>query len=127
MMSESRNLVFFFFNDTATTEIYTLSLHDALPISEAAALQADSRPHRIADLHLVLAKMYLHKNVDKLVDQLELYLKEAPNGSESDRVWKRSRLQNGNSRYSEHHCQLGGFIWVQRLCPRMVESASLVG
>jgi len=25
-------VVFFFFNDTATTEIYTLSLHDALPI-----------------------------------------------------------------------------------------------
>src|SRR3712207_9080564 len=28
-----RFLLFFFFNDTATTEIYTLSLHDALPIS----------------------------------------------------------------------------------------------
>src|SRR2546430_7607947 len=28
---------FFFFNDTATTEIYTLSLHDALPISELLA------------------------------------------------------------------------------------------
>src|SRR5690349_23716974 len=27
--------LFFFFNDTATTEIYTLSLHDALPIFEA--------------------------------------------------------------------------------------------
>src|SRR2546423_3415721 len=27
---------FFFFNDTATTEIYTLSLHDALPISDIA-------------------------------------------------------------------------------------------
>src|SRR5258707_7327187 len=27
-----RILLFFFFNDTATTEIYTLSLHDALPI-----------------------------------------------------------------------------------------------
>src|SRR5438874_8157473 len=27
--------IFFFFNDTATTEIYTLSLHDALPISMA--------------------------------------------------------------------------------------------
>src|SRR2546430_6640334 len=27
--------LFFFFNDTATTEIYTLSLHDALPISPA--------------------------------------------------------------------------------------------
>src|SRR2546426_12044502 len=29
--------LFFFFNDTATTEIYTLSLHDALPISAYAA------------------------------------------------------------------------------------------
>src|SRR2546430_8877256 len=29
--------LFFFFNDTATTEIYTLSLHDALPIFAAAA------------------------------------------------------------------------------------------
>src|SRR5256885_10742641 len=28
---------FFFFNDTATTEIYTLSLHDALPISAVCA------------------------------------------------------------------------------------------
>src|SRR2546427_10880815 len=28
----ARGRVFFFFNDTATTEIYTLSLHDALPI-----------------------------------------------------------------------------------------------
>src|SRR5688572_33104034 len=39
--------VFFFFNDTATTEIYTLSLHDALPISSRAArgpLRASSRP-----------------------------------------------------------------------------------
>src|SRR2546430_15696402 len=34
---------FFFFNDTATTEIYTLSLHDALPISgERAARPADA-------------------------------------------------------------------------------------
>src|SRR5258708_26350937 len=30
--------VFFFFNDTATTEIYTLSLHDALPISARAPM-----------------------------------------------------------------------------------------
>src|SRR3989304_9909272 len=33
--------LFFFFNDTATTEIYTLSLHDALPISWRASI---SRP-----------------------------------------------------------------------------------
>src|SRR5215475_12882316 len=33
LSQEPRNSLFFFFNDTATTEIYTLSLHDALPIS----------------------------------------------------------------------------------------------
>src|SRR3712207_7057989 len=34
-MSLWLSYIFFFFNDTATTEIYTLSLHDALPISAA--------------------------------------------------------------------------------------------
>src|SRR2546422_8336107 len=34
---------FFFFNDTATTEIYTLSLHDALPISHAARPSSSAR------------------------------------------------------------------------------------
>src|SRR5258708_2570811 len=32
-------IVFFFFNDTATTEIYTLSLHDALPIWHQCAVR----------------------------------------------------------------------------------------
>src|SRR3989475_4790003 len=32
-MLPTSSFLFFFFNDTATTEIYTLSLHDALPIS----------------------------------------------------------------------------------------------
>src|SRR2546422_2614853 len=37
-MRSCRNIYFFFFfNDTATTEIYTLSLHDALPISAPRA------------------------------------------------------------------------------------------
>src|SRR3989442_11950864 len=35
--------MFFFFNDTATTEIYTLSLHDALPISPGATWRS-ARP-----------------------------------------------------------------------------------
>src|SRR5258708_20675036 len=35
---------FFFFNDTATTEIYTLSLHDALPISPGKCFWPGSRP-----------------------------------------------------------------------------------
>src|SRR2546430_11815781 len=36
-------MIFFFFNDTATTEIYTLSLHDALPISSAAFVPCADR------------------------------------------------------------------------------------
>src|SRR5256885_17038365 len=47
--------LFFFFNDTATTEIYTLSLHDALPISAALAallgdVAANRRPTRAVTL-----------------------------------------------------------------------------
>src|SRR2546429_5202665 len=36
---------FFFFNDTATTEIYTLSLHDALPICTTIAARHITPPH----------------------------------------------------------------------------------
>src|SRR2546422_6256190 len=41
-------LLFFFFNDTATTEIYTLSLHDALPISTAGSFRTPCRPRHHA-------------------------------------------------------------------------------
>src|SRR3712207_8913063 len=41
--------MFFFFNDTATTEIYTLSLHDALPISAGARGLPAGRPGRRRD------------------------------------------------------------------------------
>src|SRR5256885_16303351 len=42
-----RDLNFFFFNDTATTEIYTLSLHDALPISSET--QGQTQVHSTAE------------------------------------------------------------------------------
>src|SRR2546429_8960725 len=42
---------FFFFNDTATTEIYTLSLHDALPILGSEQLALADRPLRWAPHH----------------------------------------------------------------------------
>src|SRR5256885_2645143 len=43
-------LFFFFFNDTATTEIYTLSLHDALPISPTILLlHRRIAAHRVSD------------------------------------------------------------------------------
>src|SRR2546428_5510365 len=49
---------FFFFNDTATTEIYTLSLHDALPIlrqGEMIAIVAPSGAGKSTLLHLLAA------------------------------------------------------------------------
>src|SRR5215204_7818223 len=46
-MSSFILLFFFFFNDTATTEIYTLSLHDALPIHRRYHADRGSGPdHR---------------------------------------------------------------------------------
>src|SRR5882762_2282177 len=41
--------LFFFFNDTATTEIYTLSLHDALPIRSPARSVANLEFHHTGD------------------------------------------------------------------------------
>src|SRR2546430_5088742 len=38
---------FFFFNDTATTEIYTLSLHDALPIFKGVIAHAKANPGKL--------------------------------------------------------------------------------
>src|SRR3712207_8866342 len=40
----------FFFNDTATTEIYTLSLHDALPICDAPGVGVEHRHDRHRDV-----------------------------------------------------------------------------
>src|SRR2546430_5677014 len=45
-MSHLQHFIFFFFNDTATTEIYTLSLHDALPIWCCSSLRRTTcSPH----------------------------------------------------------------------------------
>src|SRR5256885_11520356 len=44
-------LCFFFFNDTATTEIYTLSLHDALPIyDDNGVAHVGGRPAEVAKI-----------------------------------------------------------------------------
>src|SRR2546429_9504704 len=48
---------FFFFNDTATTEIYTLSLHDALPICTEPLLRIGSKPHHSSTARDPLARL----------------------------------------------------------------------
>src|SRR2546422_1336310 len=49
--------LFFFFNDTATTEIYTLSLHDALPISSAISTLSGLWGVLVTDLFQFVIKM----------------------------------------------------------------------
>src|SRR6266487_248523 len=46
----ARRVASFFFNDTATTEIYTLSLHDALPISSGATPATYTSPVTFSEL-----------------------------------------------------------------------------
>src|SRR2546430_15977210 len=80
---------FFFFNDTATTEIYTLSLHDALPICiEAAA---------VADHHALLVLRFFRKNDAIDVAAARIVLSEEPQ-YEEDR--KSTRLNSSHSQIS---------------------------
>src|SRR2546430_16378739 len=51
-------LFFFFFNDTATTEIYTLSLHDALPIYRMTRRGAATVCHRFLSRGYGLSGLY---------------------------------------------------------------------
>src|SRR5690554_7495994 len=93
---------FFFFNDTATTEIYTLSLHDALPIcsfpqvdavdrygcalcpphplaggsagrSEEHTSELQSRPHLVC--RLLLEKKKINHNHEIVIHTLHVYAK----------------------------------------------------
>src|SRR3712207_7749964 len=59
--------MFFFFNDTATTEIYTLSLHDALPISRPLRLL-----RRVRLVHEVRGVVIHVRLATGLADQLAL-------------------------------------------------------
>src|SRR6266498_5518792 len=51
-------LFFFFFNDTATTEIYTLSLYDALPISPDSARPQFGTSARRAGVRLLRVRLH---------------------------------------------------------------------
>src|SRR3712207_7084590 len=59
-MDPEEYVVVFFFNDTATTEIYTLSLHDALPILSRSRLMATRpcRPTLASQSYITLRPIY---------------------------------------------------------------------
>src|SRR5256885_7262554 len=63
-------MFFFFFNDTATTEIYTLSLHDALPIYQHAAQRRGRRGVEAAAHRAMLRDMVVDDARDPHVAEL---------------------------------------------------------
>src|SRR5438874_8282929 len=68
---------FFFFNDTATTEIYTLSLHDALPISAAIREQIFHHLARAQDeAGLVVLEIHAERRVEHAVQRSEEHTSE---------------------------------------------------
>src|SRR2546422_2087484 len=84
-------LLFFFFNDTATTEIYTLSLHDALPISDHLV----ERP----PVHRVSAVARLETHVRRL-------RREQTFGNRHDRRTGRHQLPRSEEHTSELQSRL---------------------
>src|SRR5258706_8386896 len=83
---------FFFFNDTATTEIYTLSLHDALPISKM----------KIEFLHHYHAR-HGYSLKDKLIAYLPRY---APLASRFPRTANAESARPEGRRSEEHTSEL---------------------
>src|SRR2546421_2233567 len=76
--------LFFFFNDTATTEIYTLSLHDALPISRRShhhhrlrrAAGRWRHAHRVRHRRLDRKSTPLNSRHDQISDSLFCFEKK---------------------------------------------------
>src|SRR6266487_7078629 len=94
--------LFFFFNDTATTEIYTLSLHDALPIS---ICRASVRPNPDPWMPL-LSESRSEEHTSELQSPVHLVCrllleKKNPNGPAADHAEKRQRK---NSADQDGHC-----------------------
>src|SRR2546422_7917967 len=66
--------IFFFFNDTATTEIYTLSLHDALPISGGMVVMDEDTC--MVDMARRIMHFYAHESCGWCIPRSEEHTSE---------------------------------------------------
>src|SRR2546430_12262429 len=89
--------IVFFFNHTATTEIYTLSLHDALPISFVADLQ--EQPHRVLQISVPSGRTDVRPAV-RTVLLVEGDAQDGPNRWPDIRDRKSTRLNSSHSQIS---------------------------
>src|SRR3712207_7168198 len=91
---------FFFFNDTATTEIYTLSLHDALPISMRIVYASFSPGLRWNEQYAQLAEHTLVR----LRCRLTLNITRSP--FISVRLWCANRPDRKSTRLNSSHANI---------------------
>src|SRR5438067_6398242 len=93
------SLSLFFFNDTATTEIYTLSLHDALPISEVKTGRGGIR-----DIEFAVQFLQLHGELDVAEDRKSTRLNSS-HVSISYAVFclKKKKIKNARCQCCYHH------------------------
>src|SRR2546430_3959744 len=105
-MSALASLVLFFFNDTATTEIYTLSLHDALPIWLPAVVPLLRRAHRTVrqphrprplhpgwqDVHSCHEQRRSEEHTSELQSQSNLVCRLLLEKKKAQRVWHRGTV-----------------------------------
>src|SRR5437764_11334152 len=103
-------LSFFFFNATATTEIYTLSLHDALPISAPPmpAGRADGPGNSTHPaLRARVARSEEHTSELQspmyLVCRLLLEKKKKPTYTQNCKIYHKHRLPGKSMHYMSHH------------------------
>src|SRR2546430_15280463 len=101
-MSSLSICFFFFFNDTATTEIYTLSLHDALPIYWYAFTQVETQltvdslynvwhPQIVHDIHQMDAngaRLFLPPYLDPVEPNVDPLLIDGVNALGSAMAWE---------------------------------------
>src|SRR5215216_7914086 len=112
-------LFFFFFNDTATTEIYTLSLHDALPISDLAQLRA-YRARPLCQIGVSAVLTYLGPRPSSASSSRPPKATGSPATSKignSTRAWKASRSPRGPVRTSPASVSSSGRNPLPRRCP----------
>src|SRR2546430_5415535 len=88
---------FFFFNDTATTEIYTLSLHDALPIFQPSTGDAPQQLHCLRPLHSKHGGLV--RDISQLSSGFSMFFKPGPVFF-SIRDRKSTRLNSSRSQIS---------------------------
>src|SRR3712207_8393887 len=82
--------MFFFFNDTATTEIYTLSLHDALPISKRSISSINKFTSLINGFTRTKDKVSVSNLIQEILESTG-YMKELKDSNEIEDI---SRIEN---------------------------------